>query len=161
LITQSPSEDTEAVVFTSTTSTQYVLMGVYALLTQDQLYSARLSLNYSTNSDIEIAGADANSYNDNGNRGLSNYKATDGNSQLNREWITIYTMRERANLCINGIRISPLMALKDSTVMKAYLGEALTLRSLGYFELVKHWGDVPFKAEPTRFDLSNAYLPAM
>jgi hypothetical protein len=161
LSTQSPSEDTEAVVFTSTTSTQYALMGVYALLTQDQLYSARLSLNYSTNSDIEIVGADANSYNDNGNRGLSNYKATDGNSQLNREWTNIYKMIERANLCINGIRTSPLMTTRDSIVMKAYLGEALTLRSLGYFELVKHWGDVPFKAEPTSFDLSNAYMPAM
>lgn len=42
--------------------------------------------------------------------------------------------------------------------MKMVLGEALTLRAMAYYELVKHWGDVPFKTEPTLPDLSNVYL---
>lgn len=159
LNTNSPSEYTPDVVYSSTAYTEFALNGVYALLTQDQMYSARLNLNYSTNSDIEFAGADANSYNDAGNRGLSNYVANSGNTQLAREWSTIYRYIERANLAIEGIQNSPLMNTADSTVMKAYLGEAITLRALGYFELVRHWGDVPFKKEPTKADLSNAFLP--
>src|SRR5215213_3021756 len=159
LDTSSPSEFTPDLVFSSTAYTDFAIMGVYALLTQDQLYSARLPLNYSTNSDIEVAGADNNSYKENTTRGLSNYLGTADNNSITREWSTIYKLIERANLCVEGIRNSAVMATRDSGVMKAYLGEALTLRALAYSELVKHWGDVPFKTESTKYDLSNVYLP--
>ena len=42
--------------------------------------------------------------------------------------------------------------------MKRYLGEALVLRSMGYFELLRWWGDIPFKDEPSKSDLSNVYM---
>lgn len=155
----SPSEYTPEVVYSSLAYTQFAITGIYALLTQDQLYSARLPLNYATNTDIEIVGANATSYKENTNRGLSNYVATPDNSSINREWSTIYKMVERANLAVDGIRKSPLLNTGDASRMRAYLGEALTLRALGYFELVRHWGDIPFKLEPTSDDLSNVYLP--
>jgi hypothetical protein len=158
LNTSSPSEFTPDLVFSSTAYTDFAITGTYALLTQDYLYSARLPLNYATNSDIEVVGADNTSYKENTNRGLSNYLGTPDNSSIAREWTTIYKMIERANLCVEGIRNSAVMKTKDSTVMKAFLGEALTLRALAYFELVKNWGDVPYKAEPTKYDLSNVYL---
>lgn len=160
LDSSSPSEYTPDVVYNSTTYTSYALNGIYSLLTQDQMYSARLSLNYASNSDIEIVGADATSYKENTNRGLSNYLATPDNNSIAREWSLIYKMIERANLFIDGVRKSPLMSTSDSTAMKGYMGEALTLRALAYFELVKNWGDVPYKAEPSKADLSNIYLPA-
>jgi starch-binding outer membrane protein, SusD/RagB family len=159
LNTSSPSEFTPDLVFSSPAYTDFAIMGTYALLTQDYLYSARLPLNYATNSDIEVVGADNNSYKENTNRGLSNYLGTQDNNSIQREWTTIYKMIERANLCVDGIKKSPVMSTGDSAVMKAYLGEALTLRALAYFELVKNWGDVPFKTDPTKYDLSNVYLP--
>ncbi|THU34126.1 RagB/SusD family nutrient uptake outer membrane protein [Niastella caeni] len=158
LNTSSPSEFTPDLVFSSTAYTDFAITGTYALLTQDQLYSARLPLNYATNSDIEVAGADNASYKENSTRGLSNYLGTADNTSLSREWTTIYKLIERANLCVDGIRKSGLMKTSDSSTMKAFLGEAITLRSLAYFELVKNWGDVPYKAEPTKYDLSNVYL---
>lgn len=161
LNTSSPSEFTPDLVFSSTAYTDFAIVGTYALLTQDYLYSARIPLNYATNSDIEVAGADNNSYKENSTRGLSNYLGTPDNSALAREWTTIYKMIERANTCIDGIRKSPVMNTSDSTTMKAFLGEAITLRALAYFEIVKNWGDVPYKAEPTKYDLSNVYLPPM
>ncbi|MDA3616061.1 RagB/SusD family nutrient uptake outer membrane protein [Polluticaenibacter yanchengensis] len=160
LETSSPSEYTPGVVYSSLAYTEFAITGIYALLTQDQMYSARLPLNYATNTDVEIVGANATSYKENTNRGLSNYLGTQDNSSIQREWSTIYKMIERANLAIDGIRKSPLMQTSDSTRMKNFLGEALVLRALGYYELVKNWGDVPFKAEPTKYDLSNVYLPA-
>ena len=42
--------------------------------------------------------------------------------------------------------------------MKYLLGEALTLRSLAYLELVRRWGDVPFKDGIANSDLSNVYM---
>ncbi len=41
--------------------------------------------------------------------------------------------------------------------MVRYLGEALTLRSLSYFELVRRWGDIPYKEGTSASDLSNVY----
>lgn len=160
LDSSSPSEYTAENVYNSTTYANYALTGIYSLLTQDQMYSARLSLNYATNSDIEIVGADATSYKENTNRGLSNYLGTPDNNSIAREWSLIYKMIERSNLFIDGVRKSPLMSTADSTTMKGYMGQALTLRALAYFELVKNWGDVPYKAEPSKADLSNVYLPA-
>jgi starch-binding outer membrane protein, SusD/RagB family len=158
LKTSSPSEFNSDLVFSTPVYTGYAVNGIYALLTQDQLYSARLPLNYATNSDIEVAGADNSSYKENTTRGLSNYMGNSDNSSISKEWSAIYKLIERANLCVEGIKASPAMATSDSTEMKAYMGEAMTLRALAYFELVKNWGDVPFKFEPTKYDLSNVYI---
>ncbi len=161
LETTSPSEFTSDVIYSTVAYTQYAVSGVYNVLMRDDLYSARLALNWVTNSDIEFVGADASSYNQNSNRGVSNYFPSADNSHIERTWQYLYQLIERANLCINGIENSPLMSGEPETVarMKGYLGEVLTLRALAYSELIKNFGDVPFKTEPTQSDLSNVYLP--
>ncbi|MDP4186637.1 MAG: RagB/SusD family nutrient uptake outer membrane protein [Bacteroidota bacterium] len=156
----SPSVYTADVVFNSTTFAQYALNGCYARLTQGNMYGARLSLNYTTNSDIEFVGADETSYNQTGNRGQSNYFAKASDSQM--DWGQEYTMIERTNWVIQGIRTSPLLSSGDAVTKKTmlgYLGEALALRAIAYFELARNWGDAPYKTEPTLNDLSNVYLP--
>jgi len=162
LETSSPSEFTNDVVFSTITYSDYAVTGIYNLMLQDHTYSARLSLNFATNSDIEIVGATASDYNANSNRGVSNYYGKSDNVYFSNTWTYLYRMIERANICIEGIKASPIMLGTDEaakTKMKGLLGEAITLRSLAYYELVKNWGDVPFKTEPTQFDLSNVYLP--
>lgn len=42
--------------------------------------------------------------------------------------------------------------------MERSLGEALTIRAMVYFDLVRIFGDIPFKVEASKSDLSNAYL---
>ena len=42
--------------------------------------------------------------------------------------------------------------------MERSLGEALTIRAMVYFDLVRIFGDIPFKREASKSDLSNAYL---
>ncbi len=157
LDTYSPSKYDNITVYRSVSNAEDVLMGVYAMSADANMYAQRVSLNWSTNSDIEFAGADENSYNQTTNRGVSNYYATSGNSVIT--WNNIYRMIERANLLIEGINQSPVFEdAETSPRMKMVLGEALTLRAMAYYELVKHWGDVPFKTEPTLPDLSNVYL---
>lgn len=157
LDTYSPSKYDNITVYRSVSNAEDVLMGVYAMSADANMYAQRVSLNWSTNSDIEFVGADETSYNQNTNRGVSNYYSTTGNSVLT--WTNIYRMIERANLLIEGIKLSPVLEEEENgRRMKMILGEALTLRAMAYYELVKHWGDVPFKTEPTLPDLSNVYL---
>ncbi len=161
LDTSSPSEYTSDVVYSTPSYADFAVMGCYALLTQDYIYSARLNLNYVTNSDIEFVGADAGSYNNSSNRGLSNYMGNSGNTTLAREWTTLYKLIERCNLVIEGTLGSPVLQGGDNDAIKkmyAVCGEALALRSLAYFELVRNWGDIPFKTESTKADLSNVYI---
>ncbi len=163
LDTTSPSVFTPDVVYSSPTYADYAMMGCYALMTQDQSYSSRMSLTYPANSDIEFAGANQTTYSEDTNRGLSNYMATPSNNRIVDEWAVQYKIIERCNLVIKGIEGSPVMSGSDRASirkMNAIYGEALTLRALTYFELVRNWGDVPYKREPTKEDLSNASLPA-
>lgn len=159
LETSSDSKMTDETIYTSVYYSESAVKGIYDRIADAQMYAQRLSINWSTNNDIEFVGADEASYNQNTNRGVSNYYATAGNSTL--IWTRIYQMIERSNLVIQGIENSPLMlgTDKEKAAMKTLLGEAKTLRAMGYYELVKHWGDVPFKTEPTKNDLSNVYLP--
>lgn len=155
----SESEYTSDVVFSTPAYTESAINGIYSIMTLDEMYSSRLNLMYSTNSDIEITGADATSYNTVGNRGISNYMATPSwSGHLDRTWKALYKAIERANLAIAEIPKSGAFTNDDTKkAMQSYYGEALTLRALYYFELVRHWGDVPFKIEPTKSDGSNFY----
>lgn len=42
--------------------------------------------------------------------------------------------------------------------MRRYLGEALALKALGYFELIRYWGDVPYKEHASESGLGNVYI---
>lgn len=151
------------VVFASPDFANNAVMGIYSLMTTDYGYSQRMALAYPNNSDIEWIGADNSSYNAATYRGLSNYLGTPGNDALEREWNNNYKMIERANLVIEGIKKSPVMTSgtdAEKKMMNAYMGEALALRAQAYFDLVRNWGDVPFKTESTQPDGSNFYLPA-
>ncbi len=64
-------------------------------------------------------------------------------------WGSIYTT---INYCNTVIENAPAVAEKDpdfkQTELRAYLAEAMTLRALCYFYLVRTFGDVPFVTEP-------------
>lgn len=66
-------------------------------------------------------------------------------------------MAELASTAVDGIRASEAFN-SGTTAMRRYMGEALVLRSLSYFELVRRWGDIPFKEGMSNSDLSNVYM---
>ncbi|NDW08696.1 RagB/SusD family nutrient uptake outer membrane protein [Dysgonomonas sp. 520] len=157
LETEAPSKLTGENVYQSLSFTEDAIMGVYASLTEPYVYGQKITTNWPTNSDIETAGLSTDNYNSpTRDAGASNYYGSADN--LNQRWDNVFKTVELARTAVEGIRNSPLMNTKDSTLMKAYLGEALTLRALGFFELVKHFGDIPFTLEPSRSDLSNVYI---
>lgn len=157
----SPSEQGTEQVYNSLYYTELAINKLYGGLTQDRTYSQDLAIVWNLNSDCELVdGLGDNAYNTSSERGNMNYNADPGWSKISGVWDALYGVIENANLAIDGIRNSDLYNAggSDQTQMRRYLGEALTLRALVYFDLVRFFGDVPLKLDPSQSDLSNVYL---
>ena len=158
----SSSEQTDETVWNSVFYTGTRVNKLYGALGQDRTYSQDLSIVWNINSDCELVdGLGTDAYNASSERGNMNYNQNPGWSKIGDVWTALYGIIEDANLNVQGIRNSSLLTAggSDQKSMERYLGESLTLRAMIYFDLVKFFGDVPFKTEPTVSDLSNAYLP--
>jgi hypothetical protein len=145
----------EPVIFSSYDLARGAVDGIKNSFGETNSYRGRFLPWYGMNTDIEwfnssqTAGA---------NSDLAVYNAQAGNTNMNtldNAWAKMYEGIERANLCIRGLRTygNPL----PETDMGQLLGEALTLRAVYYADLLKAWGDVPFRFEP--INLETTYLP--
>lgn len=69
------------------------------------------------------------------------------------------------NYCNEVIKNAPLVQDLDDTfsdfLMKGYISEAIYLRSLAYFYLVRIYKDIPYVIEPTESDDADIYLEKM
>jgi hypothetical protein len=150
LETESPSSNSVDATFASPTDTYNALMGVYALMCEDAMYSSRISLFWMTNTDIEITSFSSGDYRNTDRRGLSNYasRPTVDMPDITNPWNTLYRAIERLNLCIENIPVSPAATGEYRDQMMGMYAEALTLRALFYMELCRQYGDVPFRTEP-------------
>jgi len=74
-------------------------------------------------------------------------------------WESFYNV---INYCNEVIKNAPLVQELDDTfsdfLMQGYLSEAIFLRSLAYFYLVRIYKDVPYVTEPTETDDADVYL---
>lgn len=158
---ESPSDLSDETVYSSTFFTGTRVNRLYGQMTQDRTYSQDLAIVWNMNSDVELVdGLGSNATNTSSERGAMNYNLDPGWTRLNDNWTNLYGIIEDANLNVRGIRNSSLITAggNDQRAMERYLGESLVIRALIYYDLVKFYGDVPFKLEPTESDLSNAYL---
>lgn len=159
LDTTSPSEFTPDVVYNDASMTELALMGIYSKLTEDATYSQDLAFTLNCGSDIEIRsftlGAPAGST----DRAAANYLATAGNRQTTRAATALYVAIERANLVIEGIEGAESYINRSNSDIVSAHAEAVTLRAQCYRDLIRLFGNVPFKIESTATDLSNVYLP--
>jgi len=152
------SNSNEDQQFDSVADTFTALIGVYNQVIGDDGYGQRLNLYYpQTADDFKTSG----DYNCNDRRGISTYGACTSNPDLNKPFLKLYSGIERANLVIKNIPLSPVYqtgSAADKKSMDRYLGEALTLRAMFYYDLIKNWGDVPMQMVPSS-DLESVYLP--
>ncbi len=157
LDTSSPSTLSSETVYSNTTMAEAAIMGVYSKMTNTYVYGQKLSVNWQGVSDIECNSSfSSSSYNStSSDTGAGNFY--DDSYNQTTKWQYIYEMAEAASNAVDGIRNSPILE-SSSDEMLPMLGEALTLRALAYFELVRYWGDVPYKSEASKSDLSNVYM---
>lgn len=156
LDTESPSNQTSQVIYENEGMARAAVMGVYSDLAGTYVYGQKMSVNWQGVSDIELASG----YNSDPSKeltsdtGAANFYSDWYNHTI--QWQYIFTMAERASTAVEGIRNSEAFKSGNKAMVR-YLGEALTLRSLSYFELVRRWGDIPYKEGTSASDLSNVY----
>lgn len=158
LETSSPSVFTPDVVYEDIDMTYKVLMGVYSKFNEDATYSQYLGIIENCQSDTEIRSFTANNPNSDDGRGVCNYMPQTTSSMVSKTVAALYEAIERANVLIEGIEGSSKYASGDTEIAKMH-GEAIALRAQCYRDLVRMLGNVPFKIEATKTDLSNVYLP--
>ena len=138
--------NTEADIFTA-------ISGLYDRLTTDQLYSHYMITSYRQNNDVEFRSGSA-TINTNGDdyHMFEPMSSSGGNYGT---WENLYKVIERANMCVAGIEsyegFQNADKTKPSTVTQ-YYGEAKTIRAWIYLDLVRLYGDVPFRITPAQWD---------
>ena len=155
----SPSELDNESTFNNAYYTELALNKVYGSLTQDQTYSNFLPIIAGTNTDCElIDGLGTDASNTSSERGNMNYNANPGWSQLSKVWDAMYGVIENANLVVDGINNSQLIqqAGATRTSMMRFRAEAMTLRAMIYFDLIRLFGDIPFKTDSVYTDTKKA-----
>ena len=142
-------------VFNSSYFTGLEINKIYGDFGQDNMYANRMTISYGANTDTELIDGLGSTSTSSNERGYMNYNGTAGGwANLGTTWTNIYGCIEYCNKAIEGIRNS---TIAEETAMKRYLGEVLTLRAMLYLDLVRLWGDVPYKTSATKTDLSDAY----
>ncbi|MBE9598242.1 RagB/SusD family nutrient uptake outer membrane protein [Pedobacter sp. MC2016-24] len=144
---ENPSTISKDVAFASASYTNTAIVGIYNLLPGDNGLTKEGTIWSISADDFKTSG----SYSPEDRRGISMYRASSANGELLDAFKQLYIGVERSNVCIKGISGSALYAdgSANESIMGKYMGEALALRSLYYFILVRNWGNVVAQWEPS------------
>lgn len=146
LKSESNSIFTEEMSFSNLDFAQKSVYGIYAVLTEHNLYEYVLGLFFKCDNDIEFQFG----VSDGARRSIAHYDSNEGNSLLIAPWNLLYQAIERANICIDNLPRSPIWEGEFSQQARQLFAEAVTLRAHCYYELVTLWGDVPFVTDPVK-----------
>ncbi len=156
LATDTPSKQSNTNVFDTEAMAEAALMGVYASMSDTYVYGQKISVNWQNITDTENCNLYLTNYKEiNSDYGQNHYYGNSGNSTT--RWNKIFLFAELASAAVEGLREGSLMR-SEPHVANPLLGEALTLRALAYFELVRYYGDIPYKTTTSNSDLSNIYI---
>ncbi len=144
----------ESTIFSNVELAKGTIDGIKEVMGQTNSYRGRFLTHYGSNTDIEWN----NSTSVNGRGDLSRYVNSSTNTDMNRDnvyWAQLYIGIERANVCIRGLRAygNP----EPGSDMGQLLGEAITLRTIYYADLLKAHGDIVSRFEPITSE--TIYLP--
>lgn len=156
LETDTPSKQSNTNVFDTEAMAEAALMGVYATMSDTYVYGQKIPVNWQGISDTENCNLYLTNYKEvNSDYGQNHYYGNAGNSTT--RWNKIFLFAELASAAVEGLREGALIQ-DNPKVAEPLLGEALTLRALAYFELVRYYGDIPYKKSTSNSDLSNVYI---
>jgi hypothetical protein len=147
LDTQSPSTFDATTVYSNYSLTENTIFSIAQSFGETNNYRGRYLSWIGLNSDIEWY----NTFKPTDEKyQIAGYSQEPNNSQLNLNngpFAKMYEAIERANLCIAGIR--EYGKPEEKADIAYLLGEALTLRAMIYYDLIRAWGDVPARFDAT------------
>ena len=147
LDSKSPSTFDAATVYSNYSLTENTIFSIAQSFGETNNYRGRYLSWIGLNSDIEWY----NTFKPTDEKyQIAGYAQLPNNNQLNLNngpFAKMYEAIERANLVIEGIREygNP----EENQDMAYLLGEALTLRAMIYYDLIRAWGDVPARFDAT------------
>ncbi len=125
--------------FNSYTKAKMSVMGIYDVISETQHYGQWEMALPSSDDTYYINGTAS----DGTRRDISHYTVTATNTWLAKIWEHKYAGIDRASFAIAGIEGMP--GYSEDAELKALAAEARFLRAFFAFDLIKYWGDVPFK----------------
>ena len=153
LLTEKPESyySTES-FFTKPANVNMAILGIYDVLAKNGDYGSTEMITPTDDDMYVIKGTTS----DNGRQDIAHYMVAPQNTLLRDLWAFKYQGIDRANFAIDHIRQMPGYVSADSTILRQYEGEARFLRALLSYDLIKYWGDVPFKISATS-KITDAY----
>lgn len=138
---ESPSTREPATVFSNYDLAEGAIFGISEIFAENNSYRNRFLMYYGFNTDIEwyntFKPTEVKTQ-------VSNYTMLPNNTELNLSdgpFPRMYQAIERANLAIEGLL--EFGNVENDANMAYLYAEALTLRAMIYYDLIKTWGDVP------------------
>ena len=141
----------EDIIFSTEVLADAAVMGIHQSFGETNSYRGRFITYFGTNNDAEIFnnyGGVSDVYYDK-EASLACYNAQTDNSYMNTNtnvWAKLYEGIERANKAIESMAVYG--DIDNNPNMAQLYGELLTLRGMIYYDLVKAWGDVPYRFSP-------------
>ena len=136
--------------FKSEENAEMGIVGIYNVL--PSLYGDNEMAFASSDDTYYVSGTNS----DNARRDISHYRLSTTNKYVESVWNDTYKGLERANYMVEGIE--QMKGYSKSAVLQSLVAEAKFLRAFFSFNLVKYWGDVPYKTFYTT-NYEDTYQP--
>ena len=130
--------------FTTADKAKMAVIGIYDCLAAEGSYGQYV-MPIASSDDMYMVRGTATG--DGTRRDISHYALTSSNTWVASVWNYIYEGIDRANTAIAGIEKMP--GYENSDELKELVAQARFLRAFLAFDLVRYWGDVPFKTTST------------
>lgn len=156
---QSPSALNIEQTFSTPEYTDSQLLGIYNKAAGRSAFGANLAYIIPPGADDFTAQGNAN-FDPTATYAIANYGVNANSNSLNDTFNQLYSGIERANIACKYIPLSKPYnsgSIAEKALVRRYYGEALTLRALFYYELIKNWGDVPSTFIPSA-DLESQFV---
>jgi hypothetical protein len=139
--------------FVSSSNAEMAILGIYDVLAKIEHYGQFEMAMPCSDDTYYIRGTST----DNTRRDIAHYTLTSANQWIENIWKYKYQGIDRANFAINGIESMHEYKNGDQKLV-SLVAEAKFLRALLAFDLIKYWGDVPFKTSYSN-SYNDAYQP--
>ena len=130
--------------FTTADKAKMAVIGIYDCLAAEGSYGQYV-MPFASSDDMYMVRGTATG--DGTRRDISHYALTSSNTWVASVWNYIYEGIDRANTALAGIEKMP--GYENSDELKELVAQARFLRAFLAFDLVRYWGDVPFKTTST------------
>lgn len=137
--------------FVNAGNAELAVMGIYNVL--PTIYGDKDGMAFPCSDDTYYVNGTTS---DNTRRDIVHYTIKPSNTWIYSVWEGKYEELNRANYTINGIE--SMEGYNNDETLKKFVGEAKFLRAQAAFDLIRYWGDVPFKTTYTD-SYEDSYLP--